>query len=414
MQRAREEIVRDASVSFRAFSSRGVPSDKDNSIHVERRKPMFKENCSSVPAALILTCFLGVSAAQAQGTGCYTLESLQGSFGVIGTYGSNIAVALGTRTNDAAGNLTGTFVLNSPTVGSTTGARTVTSGTNKGTFTVNCDGTGVVTRIATLADGTTAPAFDDFVITGAVVQNGKLVATNIEDVQRVPSGLIPGGLFLTRKYTRRPDSQTAGCYTLESLQGSYGVVVNYDVNLAMGLQPEYLDGLGNLGRTGINNQPLTGSTTGERTIGNVTSLGTYVVNCNGSGTITRVVTRPDGSKATTADDFLILEGVEQGGKIIATTIFDAQQGPAVVGAGTAFVTRVHTLRPNHNAALEDQLQLLVCGTTAPTPSCTTSVSVWNYYLVNKIDPKAPAFYLGNGTQSMGVQQYLLARAAAGF
>src|SRR5665811_1121611 len=93
------------------------------------------------------------------------------------------------------------------------------------------------------------------------------------------------------KYTRRPDSQTAGCYTLESLQGSYGVVVNYDVNLAMGLQPEYLDGLGNLRRTGINNQPLTGSTTGERTIGNVTSSGTYVVNCNGSGTITRVVTR---------------------------------------------------------------------------------------------------------------------------
>src|ERR1035441_5732074 len=195
MQRAREEIVRDASLSFRAFSSRDGPSDKDNSIHVERRKPMFKENCSSVPSALILTCFLGVSAAQAQGTGCYTLESLQGAFGVIGTYGSNIAVALGTRTNDAAGNLTGTFVLNSPTVGSTTGARTVASGTNKGTFTVNCDGTGVVTRIATLADGTTAPAFDDFVITGAVVQNGKLVATNIEDVQRVPSGLIPGGLF---------------------------------------------------------------------------------------------------------------------------------------------------------------------------------------------------------------------------
>src|ERR1017187_6722051 len=35
MQRAREEIVRDASVSFRAFS-RGAPSGKDNSIHVER------------------------------------------------------------------------------------------------------------------------------------------------------------------------------------------------------------------------------------------------------------------------------------------------------------------------------------------------------------------------------------------
>ncbi len=374
---------------------------------------MFKTNRSSVSAALILTCFLGVSAAQAQGTGCYTLESMQGAFGVIGTYGSNIAIALGTRTNDAAGNLTGTFVLNSPTVGSTTGARTIASGTNKGTFTVNCDGTGVVTRIATLSDGTTAPAYDDFVITGSVVQNGKLVATEVEDVQRVPSTLIPGGLFLTRKYTRRPDSTTAGCYTLESLQGSYGVVVNYDSNLAMGLQPEYLDGLGNLRRTGINNQPVAGSTTGDRTVGNVTSTGTYVVNCNGSGTITRMVTKPDGSKAPTADDFLILEGVVQDGKIIATTIFDAQQGPAVVGAGTAFVTRLHTLRPNHNATLEDQLQLQVCGTTSPTPSCTTSVSVWNYYLVNKIDPKAPGFYLGNGTQTMGVQQYLLARAAAG-
>jgi hypothetical protein len=74
---------------------------------------------------------------------------------------------------------------------------------------------------------------------------------------------------------------------------------------------------------------------------------------------------------------------------------------------------MHTLRPNHNAALEAQLQLLVCGTSAPTPSCKTSVSVWNYYLVNSIDPKAPGFYFGNGTQSMDVQQYLLARAAAG-
>jgi hypothetical protein len=374
---------------------------------------MFNKNRSFVPAALILTGFLGVSTALAQGTGCYTLESLQGSFGIVGTYGSNIAVALGTRSNDAAGNLTGTFVLNSPTVGSTTGARTVASGTNKGTFTVNCDGTGVVTRIATLADGTTAPAFDDFVITGAIVQNGKLVATTIEDAQRIPSGLIPGGLFLTRKYTRRPDPQTAGCYTLESLQGSYGVVVNYDVNLALGLQPETLDGLGNLWRTGVNNQPLAGSTTGERTIGNVTSSGTYVVNCNGSGTITRVVTRPDGSKATATDDFLIIEGVEKDGKIIATTIIDAQEGPAVVGSANAFVTRTHTLRPNRNTSLENQLQLLACGTNAPTPSCKTSVSVWNYYLVNEIDSKAPAFYFGNGTQLMDVQQYLLARVAAG-
>ena len=127
----------------------------------------------------------------------------------------------------------------------------------------------------------------------------------------------------------------------------------------------------------------------------------------------RGVTRPDGGKATATDDFLILEGIEKGGTILATKIFDAQSVPAVVGAANAVVTRTHTLRPDRNVTLENQLQLLVCGASAPTPSCKTSVSVWNYYLVNKVDPRAPAFYFGNGAQLMDVQQYLLARGAAG-
>jgi hypothetical protein len=97
------------------------------------------------------------------------------------------------------------------------------------------------------------------------------------------------------------------CYTLSSLQGSYSVVNTYGANVALGIQAEVLDGRGNLTRTGILNQPTVGSTTGARTIGVVTSVGTYTVNCDGSGTITRLVTRPDGTTATATDDFLITE-----------------------------------------------------------------------------------------------------------
>jgi hypothetical protein len=47
---------------------------------------------------------------------------------------------------------------------------------------------------------------DDFVITAATVKNGVLVATTMEDAVRVPSALVPGGVFVTRHYTRRPDN----------------------------------------------------------------------------------------------------------------------------------------------------------------------------------------------------------------
>jgi hypothetical protein len=37
------------------------------------------------------------------------------------------------------------------------------------------------------------------------VKDGQLIATTIEDAVRVPSALVPGGLFVRRHYTRRPD-----------------------------------------------------------------------------------------------------------------------------------------------------------------------------------------------------------------
>jgi hypothetical protein len=157
----------------------------------------------SVPAVLIFTRFLGAPVAHAQTQQCYTLASLQGTFTGIGNYGANLAIALGTRSYDGNGNFTGTFIINEPTAGSTTGARTIVPGTLNGTYTVNCNGTGQVNHTATTSAGATT-AVDDFVITGAIIQNGQLVATAITDAQEAPSGIVPGGIFLTRTFTRLP------------------------------------------------------------------------------------------------------------------------------------------------------------------------------------------------------------------
>ena len=154
----------------------------------------------------VLTCMFVtgvVSAAAQERDTCFTLASLKGSYSVVGTYGANIAIALAKRSVDREGNLTGTFVVNEPTTGSTTGGRTLVTGTQVGTVTVNCDGTGVVTRVLTVA-GVQTNQFDDFVITEAKIMDGVLIATTIVDAQRSSSAIVPGGIFLRRTWTRVP------------------------------------------------------------------------------------------------------------------------------------------------------------------------------------------------------------------
>ncbi len=172
---------------------------------------MFTKKSVIVLAALMFLGFLSVSAANAQTTCPYTLASLNGSYSAIANYGSYVAVAFGTRIYDGNGNFTGSYILNAPTTGSTTGARTITTGTQVGTYTVNCNGTGVVTRTLTSSTGVVTNQSDDFIITGATMVGdwvgGNMVglATNIADAQETPSALVPGGLFVTRTFTRLPD-----------------------------------------------------------------------------------------------------------------------------------------------------------------------------------------------------------------
>ena len=185
-----------------------MSTGNQNGNPVKERKTMFNKKSLFVPVTLIVTSFLGVSAANAEKPQqCYTVSSIQGHYAVIGKYGANVAIALGERQLDGKGNFTGTFVLNEPTAGSTTGARTIITGTQVGTYTVNCDGSGVITRVLTASNGTTVDQMDNFIITGAIVEGNQLIATTIVDVQQTPSAIIAGGIFLTRTWTLLPDNQ---------------------------------------------------------------------------------------------------------------------------------------------------------------------------------------------------------------
>jgi Ca2+-binding RTX toxin-like protein len=75
---------------------------------------MFNKQSVFVAAVSISAVLLGVSAASAESQKCYTLASLQGNYAIVGNYGANVAIALGIRSYDGNGNLTGTFLVNGP------------------------------------------------------------------------------------------------------------------------------------------------------------------------------------------------------------------------------------------------------------------------------------------------------------
>jgi hypothetical protein len=169
-------------------------------------KPVFNKTSWLVPAALILSSFLGVSAVRAENPACYTLTSLQGSYAIIGSYTGSIALAMGMEYFDGNGNFTRSATVNQPLAGSTTGERTITSTSSTGTYNINCDGTGTYTRTVTNATtGAVSTTTSNFVITGAAVKNGQFVATAWMDAQQVPSTIVLGGVFVYYVHTRLPD-----------------------------------------------------------------------------------------------------------------------------------------------------------------------------------------------------------------
>ncbi len=170
---------------------------------------MFASKYRLLSAALLTLAFTcgGVLAASGQQDGgewgpTYSIGSLHGDYAAVATYGADVAQALGTQYMDGRGHVRGSALVNQPGAHS---SRQLTRISFTGTYKVNSDGTGALYLTLALPGGKTANAVEDFVITKAKVLEGVPVATEIVDAQEESSHVIPGGVFVTHTYTRRPE-----------------------------------------------------------------------------------------------------------------------------------------------------------------------------------------------------------------
>jgi hypothetical protein len=142
------------------------------------------------------------------------------------------------------------------------------------------------------------------------------------------------------------NAQTPPCYTPASLQGSYAVVATYGANVAIAFEIRSFDGDGNMTGTVTVNGPTSGSPNGARTVVTAKNSGTYIVNCDGTGTINRVLTYATGATFFQTDDFLITGAVSAGlENPLATALTDAQRSPSDVVPGGILVRRSYTRGP---------------------------------------------------------------------
>jgi hypothetical protein len=132
-------------------------------------------------------------------------------------------------------------------------------------------------------------------------------------------------------------------YSLASLNGNYAFVGTYAGLVASNLGVVTFDGLGTVKGSVIVNQP---NPDGSRAIVKVGLTGTYSVKGDGTGTILFAVTLPEGTVANVTEDFVITRAEARGGRLIATSIFEAQEQPSVILSGDVFVTHTLTRRPD--------------------------------------------------------------------
>ena len=148
------------------------------------------------------------------------------------------------------------------------------------------------------------------------------------------------------------NAQDAPCrYTVASLQGSYTLIGYYAGGIGLALALETIDGEGKMVRTATVNQPMAGSTTGERTRTKTMSTGNYTVNCEGTGTLRRMQTNATtGVTSINESDIIITEAVVKDGQFIATALVSAQATPSAIVPSGVFTSMVYTRLPDAPAA----------------------------------------------------------------
>jgi len=145
----------------------------------------------------------GVQAQEHGSTGRdqFSVATVCGDYGAIATYGANVARALGYDVMDGHGNLHGAATVNQPGPSDTT--RSISQIGISGTYTVDANGRGSMNLVIALPGGGTGNVVEDFLITKTKMINGVLLATEIEDMQEVPSAVIDDSSLVVHTYTLR-------------------------------------------------------------------------------------------------------------------------------------------------------------------------------------------------------------------
>ena len=157
-----------------------------------------------VLGALVLTSCCADVRAQDRGNAGreqFSVATVCGDYGAIATYGANVARALGYEVMDGRGNLRGAATVNQPGPSATT--RSISQIGISGTYTVDANGRGSMSLVIALPGGGTGNVVEDFVITKTKMINGVLIATEIEDMQEVPSAVIDDSSLVIHTYTLR-------------------------------------------------------------------------------------------------------------------------------------------------------------------------------------------------------------------
>ena len=132
-------------------------------------------------------------------------------------------------------------------------------------------------------------------------------------------------------------------YSTASINGSYAFVGTYAGLIASSFGVVTFNCLGSAQGSVIVNQP---NADGSRNIVTVGLAGTYFVNRDGTGTLSYLVTFPDGHTANVTEDLLITKAETHGGMLVAISWFEAQRQPSVVLSGDVYVTHTYTRRPD--------------------------------------------------------------------
>jgi hypothetical protein len=159
--------------------------------------------------------------------------------------------------------------------------------------------------------------------------------------------------YASAAYSQDQDRQK--CYSPASLQGSYAIIGHYGDHLAFALTEAQFDGKGNFTSTFTVNEPDPASTTGARKLVTGSQTGTYTVNCDGTGVITRFVTLANGQTGTVVSDLIITKAVwnhSDGGILIATELEDAQRTPSFIVPDGVFLTRVYSRLPSRREDID--------------------------------------------------------------